>query len=78
MRLHAVHSESGEILAAVLVAPTDTVWPTPVPPEGAFSAEIEIPGQLADMDLYDLCTKFVIDARGEQPTLVPASDAVTE
>jgi hypothetical protein len=70
MKLYAVHNEDGEILAAVPVAPTDVVWPTPRAPEGAYSAEIEIPEHLEAIELYELCTQYVVERRVEGHRLV--------
>ena len=75
MKLYAVHNESGEILAAVPVTSTDVVWPTPIAPEGAHSAEIEVPEHLAEMDLYELCTTYVVERGDEGHRLVRLNSA---
>lgn len=75
MKLYVVHDGDGRILAAS-GASDDPELVVPVPlareGEGEFAAEIEVSGEYADQELYDLCTQFrVHPERGE---LIPLNE----
>ena len=75
MKLHVVHDGDGRILAASAASDSsDLVVPVPVAREGQgeFTAEIEVSGEYADEELYELCTQFrVHPERGE---LIPVDE----
>jgi hypothetical protein len=60
MKLHVVHDESGEIVAASVIEESGE-HPTPVAGAGQVAVEVEVPGEFAGEDLATICRQLRIE-----------------
>ena len=64
MRMHVLYDSSGQILAAVElpeVVSADTLQVRPVVKPGQYSADVDVPPDLAHLSFKEACEKLMVD-----------------
>jgi hypothetical protein len=72
MKMHVLYDASGEILAAVELsegASEDILQVRPVAKSDQYSADLDVPPDLAHLSFKDVCEKLVVDVAQKVPRL---------
>lgn len=72
MRMHVLYDSSGQILAAVElpeVVSEGTLQVRPVVKPGQYTADVDVPPDLAHLNFKEACEKLVVDVAQKVPRL---------
>ena len=72
MKIHLLYDASGQVIAAAELperSAENTLQVRPVAKSGQYTADFDVPPDLADLGFTDLCEKLVVDTSEKVPRL---------